>query len=292
MGTGFIDVLSRRGRLSRLSRDALFRPVLLFAEKHDENGYMESYCQELLRGELAKRKARNSQYSVRAFARDLGISNTALSDVLSLRRELSRKNILIAAEYLGWSPQQKKRVMDELRGVEASDTLDEKLELEEDTFRLISDWFYFGILNLAKLEKNQADPKWIAKRLGISMVEASDALLRLKRLGYLETENGRLRRTAAPIRTTQDIPSAALRNYHRQNLKKSEEALDEIEVHLREVSAITLALDPSRMSEAKHVIQQFRRKLAKTFDAAGKPSEVYTLAIQFFPITREESRRK
>ena len=53
-----------------------------------------------LAAELKKRTERNSGYSRRAFARDLGVSATALSEFLEGRRNLSYKNIDLVFSYL------------------------------------------------------------------------------------------------------------------------------------------------------------------------------------------------
>ena len=47
----------------------------------------------LLKDELQKRKEKNRSYSLRAFARDLGIGATSLSDLFNGKRKLSPKNV-------------------------------------------------------------------------------------------------------------------------------------------------------------------------------------------------------
>ena len=53
-----------------------------------------------LQRELAKKIAFNNQYSKKSFARDLGISVTALNEFLSDKRELSFKNINNVFKYV------------------------------------------------------------------------------------------------------------------------------------------------------------------------------------------------
>ena len=45
-------------------------------------------------------------------------------------------------------------------------------QLQMDTFRVISDWYHFGILELTYLKSFKSDPRWIAKALGITEIEA------------------------------------------------------------------------------------------------------------------------
>ena len=46
---------------------------------------------DLLQGELARRRANNPRYSLRAFARQLGIDHSALSQILRRRRRLTTR---------------------------------------------------------------------------------------------------------------------------------------------------------------------------------------------------------
>ena len=74
----------------------------------------KSYRTTLL-DELTRRKNKNPSYSLRAYARDLGISSTSLSDVLSAKRNLSRKNALKVAEKLGYTSVQTESLLSQIR---------------------------------------------------------------------------------------------------------------------------------------------------------------------------------
>jgi hypothetical protein len=59
---------------------------------------------------------------------------------------------------------------------------DSRFELvEDDRFKLISDWYHFAILSLADVRGSRWQKQWLAARLGISRTEAAEAMLRLKR---------------------------------------------------------------------------------------------------------------
>jgi hypothetical protein len=59
-----------------------------------------SELREFLNCELLKRQGFKPQYSMRAFARDTGISQTSLNDFMSGKRDLSLKNIDRVFRYL------------------------------------------------------------------------------------------------------------------------------------------------------------------------------------------------
>ena len=259
-------------------------------ESEEERGVARHPINNLLKQELADRKAKNPSYSLRAFARDLGIGATSLSDVLAEKRVLSKTNIHKISERLELSPLQKEQLFQT-----SSRTLDwenvERLELKEDTFRLIADWHYLAILNLAKTKNCRAEAQWLAQRLGISQVEAQTALDRLLRLKLVSVFRGKLKRTAKPLTTSREIPSEAVRRHHRGNLKLAEKTLDEVPVELREFSSTTVATNPANLKKAKDYLMKAKHRVAAILDT-GEPTEVYTLSFQLFPLTESSKGRQ
>jgi len=247
-----------------------------------------SFCHNLLNQELASRKARNSSYSMRAFARDLGIGSTSLSDVLAEKRKLSAKNIDKIAERLTLSPMEKDMLLQEINGrTRKNEKEKQHLELQEDAFRLISDWYYLAILNLAKLPDHQADSLWVAKRLGIRPSEAKLALERLIRMELLSIEDNKLIRTEYPLKTTDGVASFAIKKHHRDKLKLAEESLEKDDVSLRNFQSLTVALDPETIPEAHDILTKALKKIGKLLDGKNA-KEVYTVNYQLFPLTKRE----
>ncbi|MCB9083023.1 MAG: TIGR02147 family protein [Bdellovibrionaceae bacterium] len=233
---------------------------------------------------LADRKAKNPAYSLRALARDLGIGATSLSDALNGKRQLSKTSLRRMAEKLELSPLERDQIFSHSQLSKLQFEEVERLELKEDTFRLIADWYYLAIMNLGKMKNCRADAKWLANRLGISQVEAHTALDRLLRLNLVETRRGRLVRTARPLATSRDIPSEAVRRHHRGNLQLAEKALDETPVELREFSSTTVATNPKNLKKAKDYLMKAKHRVAAILES-GEPTEVYTLSFQLFPLT-------
>jgi len=247
-----------------------------------------SYCKELLSREFDRRRYRNPMYSLRAFSRDLGIGSTSLSDLLACKRKLSRKNLQKIAKKLALSPKEENALLLEGKGTKKPTIAEiETIQLAEDTFRLISEWHYIAILNLAKIKNNQASAKWIATRLGISEEEAQTAIATLQRMKFIEIQNNKLVRTALSLSTTRDIPSAAIKKYHHETLDLAQDALDKIDINLREFSAITMAIDLNQLEKAKDILMSTKRKISKLLEG-GNPTEIYTLSFQLFPLTKPD----
>jgi hypothetical protein len=239
---------------------------------------------DLIVSELASRRKKNPRYSQRAFARDVGISSAAMCQVLNSRRTLSPKNAIKFIESLG-IPREMARGLDprlSFKGEIPS-------VLQSDEFKLISDWYYLAILNLAKLPSNKAAPADVAARLGLEVGVAKDAIVRLKRLGYIRVKAGRLVRTAKRLETTTNIPSRAGRTYLAQNLDKAKAALEEIPIELREMSSITGVMSRQNIPAAKVLIREFRLAIDRLL-SQGDPEAVYTLQVQLFPVSTLEKK--
>lgn len=236
----------------------------------------------LLLNTLALRQSQNSSYSLRAFARDLKVSPATLSQVLSGKRRFSTKNARLVAEALEFSPQQYEKLFSS-----KISSQDNYFALSDDEFHLISDWYCLGILSLARIKSNKANAGWISERLGITRVEAESGLQRLKRLQLIEVREGRLWRTSKALIAGRDIPSAAIRKYHRSNLQLAIEALERVPMELRDFSAVTFPMESKNLAKAKDLIQRFRVELAELLESEDA-KEVYTFALQLFPLTRRK----
>jgi uncharacterized protein (TIGR02147 family) len=247
---------------------------------------MQLTVKNILLQELARRRTRNSAYSLRAFARDLQVGVTTLSDVLGDKRSLSKTNLQKVIARLSVSPAEAEKLWGDYREtVNKPLEIDDRTLLDEDTFRLIADWQYLAILNLAKIKNNQARPEWIAERLGLDPGTAEEALSRLYRLELIKKVRGQMVRTAKPLTTSKDIPSAAIRKHHSQNLLLAEKSLHRDNVQQREFGSVTMAVNPENLPQAKAILLKTRNKLADLLQV-GPVSEVYTLSFQLFPLTQ------
>jgi uncharacterized protein (TIGR02147 family) len=235
----------------------------------------------LLQTELSRRCERNPKYSLRAFAKALGMSHATLSQVISGKRPVSRKSVRKISECLALGPERR------ALGVAPS----EFEQIGVDTFSIISDWYHYAILSLLETPSSSIDPRWIARRLGISLAEAAGAVDRLKRLELIERRDGRWRQKGKRLRVDNVEASAAARKFHRQLLAKALESLENDPKPMRDFEGITLAFDPREMPYAIERLNSYARELAVELQKRGRPSEVYELAVQFFPVSRRGEER-
>lgn len=249
----------------------------------------------ILREELEARCERNPRYSLRAFARDLGITSSRLSEVLTGRYGLSREAAIMIANKLGWSEAEitvfcdlvdSEHARAKKKKAEAKSRLEsgaqDYQQLTLDSFQVISDWYHYAILELTSVQDFESDPKWIAKRLGLSDHVVISAIDRLKRLDLLVEQKGRLRASSGFTASPSGVPSDALKKFHRQLLEKALSSIYLQTVEERDISHLILAVRRDQLKEAKDEIKKFRRGFDAKFGTSRKKDEVYCLGVTFF----------
>src|SRR5690606_17848684 len=132
---------------------------------------LEKLKAKALAGELARRAKANPKYSLRAFARDMGGSQSLLSQMFAGGRAMTEefnRNLL-----RDFKLSQKDR--DILAMGLPSDTTREPSKISLEQFAVISDWVHFAVLSLLDVTDLQYNAAWIAKRLNISEKKAKSA---------------------------------------------------------------------------------------------------------------------
>lgn len=236
----------------------------------------------LLKHTLTELCAKNPQYSIRAFARSTGISHTVLSLVLSGKRQLSKKATEKLANFLELDPKQRQTLFKSSKLGQPEDFQ----TLPLDTFEVISDWYHYAILSLLELPHAKYEPRWIAKQLGIPVLNAKLAMDRLQRLGLVEQDSeGHWRQSGKPIKVENTISTVATRKFHKQLLIRAAESIDKDPIPVRDFSSMTFVLDPQQIEYARKRLRDFRRELVAELELKGTPSTVYNLTVQLYPVT-------
>jgi uncharacterized protein (TIGR02147 family) len=263
----------------------------------------------VLRDVLARKLSRNPHYSLRALARDLGVSHTYLSLVINEKKALSMKKVVHFSRLLELGERESEAFVQagarEARGraFEKAELEDPRsrskapaetyFQLETDRFRLLGDWYHLPILDLTLTRGFRSDSRWVAARLGITLDQARDGIERLKRVGLLEERDGVLNKVAANLIVRPAAPTDSVRAYHRQMIGKALESLQSAapaDREARDITGVVLPVDPRRLPEAKRRIARFRLALMK-FLSEGESSELYHLNLQLFPLTRPAAPR-
>jgi uncharacterized protein (TIGR02147 family) len=257
--------------------------------------------QDFLLEEFRSRRSRNPNYSLRAFARDLGMPASKLSqnlrglcgisvakaEVIAERIQLrddDRRLFLALVE----SQHARSRVARQQAATALEKIRRDKMdELSVEKFTIVRDWYHMAILEMADIKGFRAEPAWIGSRLDLPVELVKEAIARLVEVGLLREEEGRLVQTQRDLELPSGLPSRSVREHHKQILTKAMVAADEVPVEEREFSSHTFAIAKSALPEMKGLIREFQRQVAR-LSAQGEKDDVYVLGIQLFSVLEKE----
>lgn len=253
----------------------------------------------ILREELAQRCRTNPRYSLRAFARDLKLAPSRLSEILSGKQGLSRPAADRIARALGYGATEIERFCDLVEAMHARSKKNrdsaklrlkkqalpsDSLQLQHDTVKTIADWYHFAILELTNCDDFRSDAKWIARRLGISEFEVQLALDRLLRLNLISLKGGKIQVNHASGLHYSDVPSETVNTFFTQLMSKSKDALIMQPREEREFGADIIAIDKKRLPEFRKAIQDIRNKFCKSAEGDATKDGLYCFSLQFFEL--------
>ena len=247
--------------------------------------------QEFLYGELDQRIQNNPQYSQRAFARDLQVSPGALSEILHGQRPITAKFILKLKKALGLSTVEVNHLLsllgEEGLGGERAILRGQKKELSSQLFRVISEWYHFAILNLMDLKKFKWRADWISHKLGVSFVQARSAMKRLEEIEMVERKGKQIRPSHDFVYSSEDIPSSAIRKYHREMLEFCIAALETQNIEKRSILGTGMAIKKSDLPKLKKEISDFHKKILHKYSKKSA-DHVYHFESALICLSKED----
>lgn len=263
------------------------------------------HYRDILREAFQDRRARNPHYSLRAFARDLMLSPSTLSDVLNDKCGLSRASAKQIARALNYNQSETEYLCDLVDSLEARSKSDRdlaKIRLRKytsrksftpqdlDRFHILSEWHHLAICELTLLESFKADPDWIASTLDVPVEQVAAAIERLVRVGLLrQTRRGLNLTDENLVFGESDVPSERIRQFHDQVLEKASMALYRQNVFDRDYSALTVAINTSDLPKLKRLLKKFQRDFSADAAKSDQKNALYMMSQQFFRL--DDTRR-
>jgi uncharacterized protein (TIGR02147 family) len=254
----------------------------------------QSNYRDLLRFELSRRQSKNPAYSLRAFARDLELSPSRLSEILK-GEKISAHKARAMMQHLPWNSGDKRR-FELLVATEGSDrklaqAASRELEsdrrqamLDHEAFKVIGDWMHTTVLALFDIKTFKSDLGWIAGKLKCSEDQAGGILGRLKKFGLIEGTKKTLRKTKARLTISSGVPSEFIRSYHEQLVAKAERSINEQSVNQRCLQSLVFAMDRDRLPEAFQRLEAFVKEFNQEFSADQNKTTVMALTAQLFTL--------
>lgn len=249
----------------------------------DQNKYSD--VADFITEFLQIRRVKNPRYSMRAFARDVGIAPGRMSEILSGKKLPGKILIEKISSALNLDQAQKEQLI-YITGRHKNQRKDgrEIHPMTDDTFTLLPEWQHFAILNLMDTSTFQPKATWIAQRLNLTTESVEDSLQKLLKAGLVEKHENFYRQTHQHLVSTNEIPSAALKKYHRQMMEKSLWSLENDPVSVREITSLIVTANPQNLYKLKLLAKEFRRQACEILEEGDK-TEVYNICMQIVPAT-------
>lgn len=261
---------------------------------------LESSYRRIFKDAYLARREKNRSYSLRAFAKQLGLSPAFVSLVFQEKRHLSPKVAVRVARKLKWNDQKQKYFVNLIEFENPKTEISRETAIEQivkfnrskfkiqslkaEIFAVISVWYHNAILALLKINHSKHTIETIARRLKLDKFETKAALQRLKNLGLVQL-NGTEWTSTENLLELKSIPSEAVKSFHSQMLKKAADALRQQSFEEREFSNLTITVDLSQLELAKTKIREFTKEMAELLDGTNS-TEVYQLSVQLFRLSQ------
>ncbi len=246
-----------------------------------------------------KKLARNG-YSLRAYAKYLGLSHSTLHSLMKEESPGSPALIEKIAKKIGLNANERKycSYISRLKTVRSSAKKLEIMQkavllntrfnvLSKEEYEQICMWYNYPVMELIKIKGASLDPDWIAKKLGITSDEATIALESFQKLKIIEIKDGQLivKRDYVELPTGAFEPARAL---HQTMIGKAREAVVTQPKGTRSFSNTVVRFRKSDMEEVHEFISKFRREFCLKFEGGLDHDSVYNLNVNFFRLDTDE----
>ncbi|MBN8555696.1 MAG: TIGR02147 family protein [Deltaproteobacteria bacterium] len=238
--------------------------------------------QRLLQTALSSAKNKNTRYSLRAFSKRIGLTPSAVSEIIRGKRAVSTKLANRVIERL--RDENQSRFIENIFNNETSHLPLKYQILKADEFALISSWQHFAILSLLEVERLKGIPRKIATSLHISEGEVLRSLERLQRLGLAEKISKlQWKATGKSYHSSDGISDESILRSHFESLELAQKSLENHPLQARDFTSLTFRMNPKNLNRIRQLVRDFREKICKIAETK-EAEEVFKLCIQIFPL--------
>lgn len=265
----------------------------------------ESY-KDFLHAELSYRHEKNPSYSLRAFARDLGVSPSRLSLVLQQKANLSFQKARLASECLFKANEDKKyfeqlvlaevarnkKISEEAKSfVQKHRREGTARELLDTEFACISEWYFLAIFNFLLIANTKQKTEIYNEFPFLSKTEIDRVLSILLRLDIVEqAADGVFEAKEDFITAIYGYKSMAVRIYHKSILKQSIELMERLPVEERCFHSRMLPMTFDDYQKVKTYMEQNMAELNTKFSLSKKEGKKAVYAVNFQIVRLNQSK--
>lgn len=256
---------------------------------------------DILLQHFEKKKNRNTRYSLRAFARDLEVPVSRLSDVFSGKKSPSLPMAVHVATKLGLPPLQRDlfvtSVQFEKEKIQCRKQLVEKKlqaifhkfknQWRLEQFDQGSKWLDHSICQALNLSAGLKTAEDFAQFFDVCPEEVQASLRSLEESKkILRTENGWT--VAGSLRLKEDNPVSATNPcFQAEILNKAKESIEKDSSEIRDFTNVIFSFNTQDLPQIKKRISEMRDQLMLEFGQSKDADAIYGLALSLFPISKK-----
>lgn len=259
-----------------------------------------------IRDKLEEKKQKNRSFSLRSWARQLGMkSHGPLHAIINGQRGIPKKFVPLFIQHLGLDRkesnffealvdfQRAKRPEEKEFYQKRLETLSPKeLRKVEDFegYKYLSDPLHIILAELTELKGFRPDAGWIKQRLLMKpgMKDIEEVIQRLILLGILKQEGSALKKQVKHIYTKKEMMNQGIQLYHKEMIKLSNAMLEQQDVSEREYNGVSFNIKLKDMPKIKESIREFVDQLIQNYEApSGEGEETYHLNVHLFRLSRK-----
>ncbi|WII71549.1 DUF4423 domain-containing protein [Bdellovibrio sp. 22V] len=239
---------------------------------------------EFLARIIEHKKQKNPRFSQRAFANQIGLTSTTLNEILKGKRRISAKTMAkLKAAFA--------------QNEELLQLLDNQNYTSFSTFHVdtsalrapLSSWFHIAILELMQTENFCEDPAWIAKRLGISIAETTQALEDLLKIEAIKRNqfNKLIPTHSNQIKFADDSSRESMLRTHNEFLKIVGNSVSSLPLEKISCGYLLVAASEEDRDYILAKSLSFVRECEEYLGRANvSKKEVFLLNVNFVPVTK------
>ncbi len=270
---------------------------------------------QILNQALQQLKLNNASLSLRTLARQIRISPSYLSEILSAKKPFPLQRFDDFVRGLRMDGQAEKELKlalyNEQQETEPDffadviaevfrhlpqelppNPLDAREGLPSNVVSNLDRWYYLPILELSTCSNFLLESDWIARKLKITKNEAEEAIRVLTRLKLLQLKDHELKKINPKLRVSTAKSLPKIRAHHTSMIKKALEALShepkQDDFDRRLITGITLAVNTINLKKGKIRLEELLYEISDIL-SEGDCTEVYQLNVQLIPLTVREA---
>ncbi len=259
---------------------------------------------DILSKQLKQLQQQNKSYSLRALSRDLDLSVSFVSGLLSGKKPVPTARLKDIKRVMKMDEVVRSLLDQSLEQEALSKFPNLKREMQQNPFRssvvdyteiarkqapIYSHWYNIAIMDLVTCTNFVDDPTVVARRLGITSAQAKASLQFLERENFIHREGNRFVKTSEKMRFPTAHSIESIRAFHTQMMqiaaKKLLSETSQESFQARLINGVTFAANPAHLEKAKARLNDALCEIAEIL-AEGECTEVYHLSSQLMPLTK------